>query len=301
MSDHDVYSYGVVSASTLYTIRDAFPAVEGYAEIVDERYMTGGEATNSSIVLSRLGARVKLDGNWLGDDDAGRRTRSLLDDLGIDTTNLPLHPNHTTVREVIVAAGDTRTIFGTYVRMHEEARWNTPDEEDILQSRVVCLDPFFADVSLRAAKIAFDASIPVVTVDCRHDDPLVAHATAVVISESYLGEHYADSELEDLFREYQRAAPGLVVFTFGGKDSWFGRRDQEISRLESYRVDAIDTAGAGDSFRAGVVYGLLKGWSDEQTVDFSAALAAIVCTRSPGVLDAPGLDEVLEFSERARA
>ncbi len=298
MSDHDVYSFGVVSASTLYTIRDAFPSVEGYAEILDERYMTGGEATNSSIVLSRIGARVKLDGNWLGDDDAGRRTRSILGDLGIDTTNLPLHTDHTTVREVLFAAGHTRTIFGTYVRMHEEARWNAPDGNDILQSSVVCLDPFFGDASRRAAKIAFDAEIPVVTVDCRHDDPLVAHTAAIVISESYLREHYADAELQDLFREYQRVAPGLVVFTFGDKESWFGRHNTEIRRLASYRVDAIDTAGAGDSFRAGVVYGFLKGWDDEQTVDFSAALAAMVCTRSPGVLTSPGYDEVVAFKRR---
>ena len=57
-------------------------------------------------------------------------------------------------------------------------------------------------------------------------------------------------------------------------------------------MDAIDTTGAGDSFRAGVVQGAIEGWSDEKTVDFSAALAAIVCTRAPGVLDSPGYDEV---------
>ena len=78
MSAHDVYSFGMVSSSTLYRISGAFPAAEGYAEIDAKSYMTGGEATNSSIVLSRLGARVRLDGNWLGEDEAGRRgTRPL--------------------------------------------------------------------------------------------------------------------------------------------------------------------------------------------------------------------------------
>ena len=71
MSAHDVYSYGVVSSSTLYGLRGAFPEPEGYAEINDVRYMTGGEAANSSVVLSRLGVRVKLDGNCLGTDDGG--------------------------------------------------------------------------------------------------------------------------------------------------------------------------------------------------------------------------------------
>jgi len=74
MASYDVYAYGVVSSSTLYGIRGAFPAAEGYAEIDQAQRMTGGEATNSSIVLSRLGATVKLDGNWLGADENGERT-----------------------------------------------------------------------------------------------------------------------------------------------------------------------------------------------------------------------------------
>ena len=68
----NVYSYGVVSSSTLYRVGGAFPAPEGYAEIEDVSYMIGGEAANSSIVLARLGARVMLDGSWIGDDGGGR-------------------------------------------------------------------------------------------------------------------------------------------------------------------------------------------------------------------------------------
>jgi sugar/nucleoside kinase (ribokinase family) len=64
MKHHDVRSYGVISSSMLYSIRGTFPSPEGFAEIDDFRYMTGGEAANSSVVLSRPGARVKLEGSW---------------------------------------------------------------------------------------------------------------------------------------------------------------------------------------------------------------------------------------------
>ena len=72
MSDFDVYAYGVVSSSTLHLISDPFPQPEGYAEITQTFIMTGGEAANSSIVLSRLGQRVFLDGNWIGDTPEGQ-------------------------------------------------------------------------------------------------------------------------------------------------------------------------------------------------------------------------------------
>ena len=56
--------------------------------------------------------------------------------------------------------------------------------------------------------------------------------------------------------------------------------------------EPVDTTGGGDSFRAGIVYGFLKDWDDGQMIEFASARAAVVCTRFPGVLDAPTLGEV---------
>lgn len=293
----NVYSYGVVASSTLYGIRDAFPSAEGYAEIEDIQYMVGGEAANSSIVLSRLGARVKLDGNWLGDDDSGQRAKALLSGNGIDISRLPLKSGFRGVQEAVVAAQDTRTIFGTYGQLLEDGSWNAPNEEDITSAKVVSLDPFFGEPAARAAEIAFNAGIPVVTVDCRHDDPLLQHISAVVIAESYIRENYPDRDPEELFREYQAATAGLVIFTFGDAPAWYARPDETANFFQPYSIDAVDTTGGGDSFRAGIVYGFLKKWDDEKMVAFAAAVAAIVCTRFPGVMNAPTYDEVADFMD----
>ena len=298
MSVYDVYSYGVVSSSTLYSIKGTFPDPEGYAEIENEQYMTGGEAANSSIVLSRLGVRVRLDGNWLGDDDAGKRTRALLDHCGIDTSALASKEGYRGVREVVFAAPGTRTIFGTYGQMLEDANWNAPEERDVVQAKVICLDPFFGEASAHVASIGSLNGIPVVTVDCLHDDPLLADATAVVISQSFLHANYPGGQAEELFRHYQQSMRGLVVFTFGDKKIWYARPAETIKTFEPYSVRAVDTSGGGDSFRAGIVYGFLQGWNDDEMIDFSAALAALACTRSPGVMQAPSYDEVLGFMQR---
>jgi sugar/nucleoside kinase (ribokinase family) len=295
MTSHDVYSYGVISSSTLYKISGPFPAPEGYAEIDDCRDMVGGEATNSSIVLSRLGARVTLDGNWLGADEHGSRTKALLTDCGIDTTRLPLQEGFASVREVVFAAQETRTIFGTYAHLLEGKNWNTPQESDIVRSKVVSLDPFFAQPALRAAQIASKAGIPVVTVDCKYDDALLRLSSAVVIAESFVRENYPDRDPQEVFARYGDATSGLVIFTFGAASCWYGRRGEPTRQLKSYAIEAVDTTGAGDSFRAGIVYGFLRGWNDDKMIDFAAAVAAIVCTRFPGVMQAPGLDEVYDF------
>ena len=290
-----MYAYGVVSSSTLYGIQGTFPAPEGYAEINDVRYMTGGEAANSSIVLSRLGARVKLDGNWLGDDDNGRRTKGLLTNFGIDTERLPLRNGTKTVEEVVFAAKDTRTIFGTYVHLLENEAWNLPNEEDIRRAGVVCLDPFFAEPALHAARTASEAGIPVVTVDCAYDDPLLQLTSAVVIAESFLRENYGGDDPQGVFENYRAATIGLVIFSFGDKPIWYARPGKAVKHFEPFDIEPVDTSGGGDSFRAGVVYGFLQGWDDDEMIRFAAALAAINCTRFPGVLESPTHDEVRDF------
>jgi sugar/nucleoside kinase (ribokinase family) len=72
---------------------------------------------------------------------------------------------------------------------------------------------------------------------------------------------------------------------------------EPVKTFQPFDVDVVDTTGGGDAFRAGIVYGYLRGWSPEKMVRFAAAVAGLVCTRFPGVLDAPTLDEVVRFME----
>ncbi len=300
MKSHDVYAYGVVSGSTLYSIRGPFPGPEGYAEVEDVRFMTGGEAANSSVVLARLGVSVKLDGNWLGADESGQRTKTLLSDCQIDTTRLSLRDGYQGTQEFVFAADGTRTIFGTYGRLLANEDWNEPRESDIAQAKVVCLDPFFAAPASRVADIAHHAGIPVVTVDCRYDDPLLGQTAAVVIAESFIRENYAGRELESIFEQYLAATDGLVIFTFGDAPVWYARSGGAVRYSQPYSIDPVDTSGGGDSFRAGIVYGFLMGWHEDKTVDFAAALAALNCTRTPGVMNAPTFHEVDQFMKAAK-
>lgn len=88
----DVYAYGVIAASTLHLLDGTFPAPDAYAEIARSYAMIGGEALNSSIVLSRLGTglRVLLDGNWIGDTPSGRQLLETIRSYAIDASRLAL-------------------------------------------------------------------------------------------------------------------------------------------------------------------------------------------------------------------
>jgi len=42
-------------------------------------------------------------------------------------------------------------------------------------------------------------------------------------------------------------------------------------------VKVVDTIGAGDTFHAGFIYGLLQGWPLQRQLDFGCAAAALNC------------------------
>jgi sugar/nucleoside kinase (ribokinase family) len=299
MNAYDVYAYGMISTSTLHILETSFPRPDGYAEIKNTYRMIGGEAANSSIVLSRLGVRVRLDGNWLGDDENGRMTLKILSDFRIDTQRLPLKQNYRGVEEIVFADGAARTIFGTYCNLlFTGKQWNDPVEEDIMDAKIVCLDPFFKDESILAARMCAAHKKPYVTIDCRYTDEIIKNTAAVIISDEFRKREYPEYDRETLFPHYTQNTDGLVILTSGSEAVIYGRKDAVRNEYTPYRITPIDTAGAGDSFRSGVIYGLLKQWPDDKTIEFAGALGAYICESFPGVLNCPTWNEITGYIKK---
>jgi sugar/nucleoside kinase (ribokinase family) len=202
---------------------------------------------------------------------------------------------------LVIADGATRTVFGNYAGFHEgPPQWNSPQADDIGGADIVCLDPYFREQSRVAAELCVAAGTPYVTLDCPANDFVAERAAAVVVSHELRDDVYTNRDLREVFAEYQARCGGLVVFTFGSDDLWYGRAGGERRSYEPYSVDVVDSTGAGDSFRAGIAYGVLQGWRDERTIEFASAVAACVCLTVPHTLNAPGLDGVLAFVAQHR-
>ena len=70
----------------------------------------------------------------------------------------------------------------------------------------------------------------------------------------------------------------LLTLTKGANGSWM-INNEEDSYLETPKVQVADTVGAGDSFTAAMVAGLLKGKSLKETHKFAVDVSSFVCTQ----------------------
>jgi sugar/nucleoside kinase (ribokinase family) len=295
------YSYGMISPSTVHVLRSdfAYPRPNTYAEIARTYPSIGGEAANSAIVLAKLGLESKLDGNWIHPTNAAKVT-GLLRAFGIDLTRLTVSEAGGT-EEVVIADRDSRTVFGNYASFHDGGRqWNDPQPDDISEAAIVCLDPYFREQSVQAARLCVEHRTPYVTLDCPYDGEIAQHAAAVVVSHELRDQAYPGRDMSEVFAQYRDRCQGLVIFTFGSAALWYARRGGERKTREPYAIEPVDTTGAGDSFRAGVAYGILRAWDDERIVEFASAVAACVCLTVPHTLNAPGLAAILAFMEAHR-
>jgi len=293
MVKDSVYLYGMTLLSTIHQLKAKFPSADGYQEITRTFVIPGGEAANGAIVLSNLGVPVTLDGPFLGDLTA-EPLREYLKKRSVDCSLLHHQPGFPGWRDIVFCDGDTRTVFGWFVEylFGGHKFWNKPSEQAIKSAKCVALDPFFGDESEEVARLCQKHHTDYVTIDSRFDTVIAKGARAIICSCEFLDREYPGVKYETLFKQYQSNCAGLIIFTFGGSSVLFASAKTPVQSFKPYKIKVVDTLAAGDTFRAGIVYGILKGWSDLEVVRFASATAAVSCTRFPSVYEPPTLAEI---------
>ncbi len=288
-----VYMYGQIMSTQSFLLKD-FPAPDGYGEIKEHYHLVGGETGTASAVLAALGVRVKLGGTHLG-----TLNKALIADYFKDIADVSelVQEDFDGVVDYVFIDKNTRTCFGEWEKLYgrEKPFYDPPCENSIKNAECCGIDPyFFGDMS---AELCRKHGKPYVTIDCAFDSYIHKYCAVNTVSHQHLEEHYPDMSFEELLKLYTDNTNGLVIFTMGEKELMYGRKGQPPKRFKPYSLDVVSTLGAGDSFKAGVVYALFNKMSDDNTVKFASAVAGIACTKYPIALYPPTLSEVKALTE----
>lgn len=298
MSVCDIYLYGMTLMTTSHRLGSDFPEPDNYCEIIETHRSPGGETGTCAVVLDGLGAAVQLDGNFLG-RSTYREISAYFASTSVSLELMTYDPGFDGLEDLVFVDKNSRTAFGGFEGFYEDEstrRWNYANEEAIARADVVGLDPFFFEESVEVARMCHEHGVSCVVIDCSADSELHRLSEVTVLSAEYLRNEYPGRSIEAVFDEYVGESSGLVVFTFGSDEVWYGRIGASPQRFPSYQVEVESTLGAGDAFKAGVIYALSRGMDDRTLVRFASATAAAACMSYPIAENPPTLVRIREIA-----
>lgn len=103
-----------------------------------------------------------------------------------------------------------------------------------------------------------------------------------------------DIRIEDAAQSLLDAGVDTII-NKSGKDGAYIIKKDFFKHVPGFKVEAVDTTAAGDSFNAGLAYALAKGEDIEASVRFANAVGALSVTKFGAQSAMPDLKTVKEF------
>ncbi|MEH7400616.1 carbohydrate kinase [Gottfriedia acidiceleris] len=132
------------------------------------------------------------------------------------------------------------------------------------------------------------------------------YANIVKLSEEELEFITGKADLEKGTRQLVEQYNTELIFVTLGAEGCFYRKGENIGKFKSFKVNPVDTTGAGDGFFSGVLYKYLeknKPIADlniddmQEIIIFGNAVGAIVTTRKGAILSMPCMEEVKKLMD----
>jgi sulfofructose kinase len=300
----DVVGLGLNSVDLVAVVAE-YPANNSKQPLQRFARLPGGETATAMAVCSRLGWRAAYVGSF-GSDDLGALSRDSLSSEGVDISGSRTVAGAT--NQFAVVTVDARSGDRTVLWDRDAALTMLPahvSREVVTAGRILLVDYHETAAAAQAALYARQAGRATV-IDVERVRPgiveLLQHIDAIIAAEGFpeelTGYGSPGRALEALAREFN--AP-LVCVTLGAHGSLALCGGREI-RTPAFRVDCIDTTGAGDAFRGGFAAGCLRaaaarmaGKSDvsiEDVLVYANAVAALNCRALGARGGIPTADEV---------
>ena len=256
----------------------------------------GGQTATTLAACAALGLRASYVGT-IARDDNGRLVRDAMHARGVDTSRALVRDGDNPFAVILVA--DASTVHGERIVLWKRPAAMTLAPTDLpadltAGARHVHVDDVDIDAAIAAGKAGKAAGLHVTT-DIEAVKPgtkeLIDAVTVPIFAEQVPGKLTGEPDVEQALRALRRRHDGLLCVTLGPHGAAVLAGDRYIHQ-PGFHVEAIDTTGAGDIFRAGFIYALLRGDSPESILRFACAAAGLSCTRRGAINSVPTLDEV---------
>jgi len=280
-ADYDVVGFGTNAVDFLIEVPH-YPDFNSKVELIDYTQAAGGEVATSMAGLQRLGLRTSYIGRF-GNDHAGEIGIESLRREGVDMQYAEtIEGARTQIAFIIIDQrnGERTVIWKRDEKLHY-AEAEVPIQA-VASTKVLHFTPHDARACLRLAEAArSNGTIVSIDVDNVFEgiEKLLGSVDIIIASSDFPAKLFGPMDERSALRELQsRFGAPVVGLTLGEQGSLLLSGDTFIE-TPGFGVPGgcKDTTGAGDSFRVGLLYGMIKGESIEESARTANAVAALKC------------------------
>lgn len=217
-----------------------------------KRYYCTGNSVDFAVHMKRFGAEVSLI-STTGNDEYGRQMIAELNKEEIDITHLKVGEGETAISYMDLV--DKERTYGDYIEgVMENVEFSGEDIEFAASHDLVHTafwgnaHMYLPDLKKKGAKICFDYATEV-------EDPLVEETSAYV-DYAFFSFEDCDLKVKDFLKKIVDKGSLIAVATFGegGSIAYDGK---EYYQYGICPAAVVNTVGAGDSYMAGFMYGIM--------------------------------------------
>ena len=240
-----------------------------YYDQTKEAY-PGGNPVNVAVYVKRLGGSASYVGA-VGTDDYGTLLIDRLKSKGVDISHVHVVEGSTAVTHVNMIDGER--VLGDYDEgVMESFLLNQEDMNYIcLHDLIVSalwgrVEKEFRRFKEMGLSTAFDFATQL-------DGDVVDAAIKYTDYAFFSVEDHSTEKIQEFMKKMHLFGPKLVIVTMGKKGSMV-YDGNNFYRFGIISCDVADTLGAGDSYIAGFLYGILNGQSIEESMELGARNSA---------------------------
>lgn len=274
--------------------------------VIGKQYQVafGGKGANQAVAAGRSGADIAFIA-CVGEDDIGERIRQQLVDDRIDVSPVEAVAGDSTGVALIFVNGEGENTIGIHAGANAAL---TPERVEQHQQVIADAAALLMQLEsplesvLAAAKIAHQHQTTVVLnpAPARDlPDELLSLIDIITPNETEAEKLTGirvenDDDAAKAARVLHEKGIGIVMITLGSRGVWVSH-DGQGRRVPGFKVQAVDTIAAGDTFNGAFVTALLEGTALDEAIRFAHAAAAIAVTRKGAQPSVPWREEIDEF------
>ena len=288
---------GSLNIDRVYTVEEivregATISAAGYAEFA------GGKGMNQSVALGRAGADtshlgcIGPDGRWLKEllVQSGVRVEGL-QETAVSTGHAVIQVDNRGKNCIIVVAGANGAVTEEQVTQCLGAF--APGDLLLMQNETSCVPFAMKKAKEQGLQLAFNPS-PVTQELLSYPLDLVDYLILNETEGGILSGMAADSEPEQMLCSLLEKYPDTtVVLTLGSAGVIAGHKDRRWKH-QAYRVSAVDTTAAGDTFCGFLLAALARGMTMDASLEAASRAAALAVTKNGAVPSIPTWQEMME-------